>query len=115
MLHRLVACGVLALSCFGAAAQAPQRPNPADPGAAVPPLRYQPAFADYRPFEEQKIAPWREVNDEVGKAGGGHGGGHDMGGMNMSKPPAAPSTASKPAPANRMEMNVRKPGAHMQH
>ncbi len=41
-----------------------------DPAARVPDVRYQSAFDGYQPYREQKLAPWRELNDEVHKAGG---------------------------------------------
>lgn len=42
----------------------------ADAAARVPEARYESAFAGYVPYQEQKPAPWRDVNDEVRKAGG---------------------------------------------
>jgi len=65
--------------------------NPADPAVTVPPARYDSAFAGFAPYREQKLAPWREVNDEVARVGG-HVGvlRSDRGGT--AKPPAAPRT-----------------------
>lgn len=58
--------------CFAgsAAAQAPARPDPADPKAAAPVRPYESAFKDYRPYVDPDIARWREVNDAVGKLKG---------------------------------------------
>jgi hypothetical protein len=56
------------------AAHAQQRttapPAAADAEARVPQTQYNSAFTGYQPFHEQKLAPWRELNDEVHKAGG---------------------------------------------
>ena len=45
-------------------------PSAADAGARVPATQYDSAFTGYQPYREQKLAPWRELNDEVHKAGG---------------------------------------------
>ena len=76
--------------------------NPADPGAAVPALGYQSAFADYKPWRDIKPADWRAVNDTVRdtKPSGGHGG---HGATPASGSPAsatpAPAAGQQPAPA----------------
>lgn len=44
--------------------------SPTDPQAAVAPPQYRSAFTGYQPFREEKPASWREVNDEVARAGG---------------------------------------------
>lgn len=64
---------VLLLSaCAGgtAFAQSEGRKDPAKPEARVPAVTYRSAFEDYRPYREQEVAPWREVNDEVARIGG---------------------------------------------
>lgn len=48
-----------------AGAQSGKLPNPADPGAAVPAVKYESAFSDYQPFQEQKSNSWKQVNKEV--------------------------------------------------
>jgi hypothetical protein len=45
-------------------------PQAANAEARVPPTHYDSAFTGYQPFREQKLAPWRELNDEAHKAGG---------------------------------------------
>ncbi len=45
-------------------------PPAADANARVPETQYRSAFTGYQPFREQKLAPWRELNDDVHKAGG---------------------------------------------
>ena len=67
-------------ACAGDRAAAP--PYVGEGQAAVPPVEYRSAFADYKPFADQELANWREANDEVGAAGGhaghkpGQGPGH---------------------------------------
>jgi len=48
---------------------------------STPSVKYESVFTGYRPFIDEKLAPWRDVNDEVGRVGGhigifggGHGG-----------------------------------------
>lgn len=44
--------------------------DPGDPKAAVPPVRYESAFARYRPNAEAEVGAWRDANDNVGRIGG---------------------------------------------
>ena len=81
---------------------------------------YRSAFADYRPFSEQPLTPWRQANDAVAHIGGwqayareGQGKesdapaaagkptmpGMDMSGMKMPAAPAAKASARSPASA----------------
>jgi hypothetical protein len=56
----------LAIGIAGAAvAQEAQRPDPRDPKAPAPPLRYRSVFEGYRLYAEPPLAPWREVNEKV--------------------------------------------------
>ena len=64
-------CGAAAITALSAWAQQ-RAPDPADPAGSVPPVKYESAFAGYRPFAEEKVAPWRQSNDAV-KDSGGHG------------------------------------------
>ena len=63
-LRRLVATG-LSLAISQVMAQT-------SPGPAAPPtaLYYDSAFAGYRGFNDQPVAPWPMVNETVGKIGG---------------------------------------------
>ena len=85
-------CFALAACIAGsAAAQAPSRPDPADPKAAAPARPYESAFKDYRPYIDPDVARWREVNDEVGRLNGHLG--HvpqqpGVGAKPVAKPPA---------------------------
>ena len=66
----------------------------ADSGAAAPAGRYESVFSDYKPFVEEKLRSWNEVNQEVAENPMGHAmgamkgmphkanaPGHDMGAM----------------------------------
>ena len=53
-----------------AAASKAVRPDPLDAGAAVPQLRYPPAFAGYKGIDAQPVGSWKEANDLTGKIGG---------------------------------------------
>ena len=63
-------CGFALLVAAITAAAAGRLPDPADAGAAVPPVVHQSAFKGYRPNVEQPVGAWRELNDEVGRVGG---------------------------------------------
>ena len=67
-----LAYSALALPAFHANAQQPPAVPPAvaSADARVPEAKYDSAFTGYQPFREQKLAPWRELNDDVHKAGG---------------------------------------------
>lgn len=87
---RLAPAAALCLPLL-ALAQA-RRADPADTKAPAPPLRYQSAFADYKPWQDAKTGDWRALNDALRAtgAGGGHVG-HTM-------PAASPAAASAPTP-----------------
>ena len=56
---------VLMSSATNALAQPTKLPSPADSEAAVSELKYESAFSDYQPFQEQKSNAWKQVNKEV--------------------------------------------------
>lgn len=82
------------------------RPDPSDSKAAAPPLRYQSAFADYKPWQDAKPGDWRALNDALqgAGAGGGHAG-HAM--------PSATSPKAASAPAGKASAPFHS-GHHMQ-
>jgi hypothetical protein len=85
---RSICCGIATLISAVAAAQDAAPRNPADPSVAVAAPRYESAFSGYARHRDEKIAPWREVNDDVGRIGGHIG---ILRGATPSKPaPAAP-------------------------
>lgn len=55
-----------------AQAQSPTtpRPDPLDPKAQVPSMRYESAFAQFRRIGDAKPVAWREANDAVARIGG---------------------------------------------
>jgi hypothetical protein len=76
-----ICIALAALAAGVAAAQETRRPDPADPKAKVPPVEYRSPFADYKPYAEPQIAPWRDSNEAVKRkpaakpaAGDPHGG-----------------------------------------
>ena len=46
------------------------RPDPLDPKAQVPSVRYESAFAQFRRIGDDKPVAWREANDAVARIGG---------------------------------------------
>ena len=46
------------------------RPDPLDPKAQVPSVRYESAFTQFRRAGDDKPVPWREANDVVTRIGG---------------------------------------------
>lgn len=87
---------------LAAAAASANAQHPADPAAPAPAVKYESAFADYRPHREEKPAPWREVNDEVGRIGGHVGMFRSSGGRaapGQPQPPRAkPAQPQSPKP-----------------
>lgn len=87
-----------AVLMYGAVALAPSagaaQPNPTQPDAPVPAVKYESGFAGYVSFRVEKLAPWREVNDEVARAGGhigivGGAHGAHAPGKSAARPPAS--------------------------
>ena len=94
----------MAAQCFGvislatgvstAMAQSGKMPDPADPGTAIPAVKYESAFSGYQPFREQKIRSWKDANQEVADnpgmgSMGAMGGMKDMPGMDSKAGNAA--------------------------
>ena len=106
LLHRLAPALVLSLPLL-AGAQGIAEPRNAK---AVTPLRYQSAFADYKPYSDVELGNWRSINDAVGVAAlkqGGHAG-HGT--------TAMPSAASSPATAASSAIPGREaPPMHHSH
>ena len=98
-----------------AAAQQQARPDPADPGAKAPAVKYESAFAGYVPYREQKLAPWREANDEAARIGGHVGlfrGGH----AGPSKPgPGQPAASPTREPAGQPPLRSAPQAPHGGH
>lgn len=69
VLSSLLFTGLLAAQ---AQAQSPAtpRPDPLDPKAQVPSVRYASAFAQFRRLGDDKPLSWRDANDAVARIGG---------------------------------------------
>ena len=92
-------CAVALAPFESSAQQSGVGPAVTDPGTSVPALKYESAFTRYLPFRDEKLVPWRDVNDEVARVGGqsgilGGAGGHAG---HASKPAAKPSVPAAPA------------------
>ena len=87
---------LLALATHAAAQQPAAVPNPTDPAAPVPAVKYDSAFSGYRGFREEPLAPWRGVNDEVARVGGHVG---IVGGAEHHAPAGGKPEAKSPPPA----------------
>jgi hypothetical protein len=66
--------------------------SPLDAAADVPAIRFQSAFADYRPYDEAPRDGWREVNRVVDEAARKSTGGHAGGGVVPAAPAPAPAS-----------------------
>ena len=95
--------GVAALTSVAATAQ--QRTtglSPTDSSAVVPAVKYESAFTGYMPFRDEKLAPWRDVNDEAARVGGHlgiFGGAAGHAGQGATKPVVQPPTPTPKTPA----------------
>ena len=53
-----------------AAAQVPAAVSPASGAARASPLPYRSAFEGYKPYTDDQLLNWKEVNDTTGRIGG---------------------------------------------
>ena len=70
------------------AAAPSSRPDPLDPQASIPTLRYQSSFAAYRRLDDGQLISWRDANDTVSRIGGWR-----VYAREAQQPDAAPSAA----------------------
>ena len=107
----------------GSARAQQMRLDPSDPTAPVAATTTASAFADYQPFREQKVAPWKPVLEEVAgvPAAAGHAG-HNTTAAATSEPKetmSAPSATddkkamarAEPQPSTPTEMPTSAAGA----
>jgi hypothetical protein len=88
-LHTALGAALLAVCSASTFAQSAA---PAEPGAfAVPP--HQSPFSGYRRYADQRVEPWRETNDRVGRIGGWRAYAREAAGE-------APASASAPVSAS---------------
>ncbi|MCR5864609.1 hypothetical protein [Aquincola sp. J276] len=80
---------------------APTRPDPLDPRAQVPSVRYESSFAQFRRIGDDKPVAWREANDAVARIGGWRVYAREAQQPDpaTAEKPAAPSQAPASAPA----------------
>ena len=93
LFHWLAPAGVLSVALLPAAHAA----DPTDANTPAQPLRYQSAFADYKPWQDIKPGNWRQLNADVTPAPGktsGHAG------HAPAAPPAAPKASAPTAPGH---------------
>jgi Cu/Ag efflux protein CusF len=100
-----VAIVSLIISAATVVAQTSKLPNPADPDSAAPAVKYESAFSDYQPFQEQKSNAWKQVNKEVADNPG-------MGSMKDVPGKTMPGMNSKTADAPMSEDGA---GGHDMH
>lgn len=98
MFQPLRAAGLLVLTAFALPVSAqPARAAPATgPVAQEQPLPYRSAFEGYRPFDDQKVAPWKESNDTVGRIGGWRAYAKEAQESQQGQPPAGPTKEAGP-------------------
>ena len=53
-----------------AQAQTPAAPPPANTPAQAEPAPFRSALENYRPYTDEKIAPWKTANEQVDRNGG---------------------------------------------
>ena len=103
----LAAVAALALATT---ASAQSRPRPDDPAVRTPPPASGSAFEGYRPFRDEEMTLWREVNDEVGRLGGHSG--HMTGHVKDDAQPAAPQQPQSGPPAAEPVRRSDAPGGN---
>ena len=86
----------LCCACLVPLTAGAQRPAVTDPAAPVAADTYQSAFSTYKPYQEQVPGSWRELNEEVSKAGGHVG---IFGGAGNARHGAGKTPAAAPKPS----------------
>lgn len=99
----LLFCAASLTPLVASAQQSMKALSPTDSSAVVPTVKYESAFTNYFPFRDEKLAPWREVNDEVGRVGGhlgifGGAAGHAGHGSTKPKVQQPATAVTPPAP-----------------
>lgn len=109
--RRRVPCAVSSLlftMLLAAQAQAqpstPTRPDPLDPKASVPAVRYDSAFAQFRRLGHEKPVPWRDANDAVARIGGWRAYAREV-----HQP--EPATQAKPVPSSQLPTPTQAPAS----
>jgi hypothetical protein len=113
MLQRLPALSLAALALTAGLASA-QTSQPQAPSAAAVPA-YRSALEGYRPFSDEKLAPWKESNDNVGRIGGWRVYAKEAQGAASGPAPAARPAAAAPQPASAPKPAASAPDPHSGH
>lgn len=79
------------------ASQPTSRLDPLDAAADVPAIRVRPAFAGYHGLADEKVGPWQEANDTVGRIGGWRAYAREAAAPDDEAPARAPVPATGPA------------------
>jgi hypothetical protein len=89
-MYRSISIALAALAAGATAAQEAGRPVSTNPRAPTLGVEYRSAFAEYQPFADEKIVPWRDANEAVKNGGGhaGHAAKRQGDGQPAAKPPA---------------------------
>ena len=103
--HKAIALALSALLWSPVVAQAADAAPTADLPGAGPTVRYESALKDYRRYQDEPVASWKNANDLVGKIGGWRAYARESGATRddpsaKSAPPTAPSPAGAHAPAH---------------
>lgn len=102
MLHRLSALGLAVTAALAAPVAGAQSAAP----APTPTPSFLSALEGYQPFSDQQVAPWREMNDTVGRIGGWRAYAREA--QEGAKPSQAPAPAQA-APAQAPSAPALKP------
>ncbi len=100
----------LAVAVLDHAAHAQGRARPDDPAVPAAPLEHISSFQGYRPFHDEPLAPWREVNETALRIGG-HVGVLRAEGQGAVAPAGASGMRSPSAPRTRPGVPGQRRGA----
>ena len=90
-----------------------RRPDPLDPMATVPALRYESGMAQYRRLSDEKAVSWRDANDAVARIGGWRVYAREA---QQADPPAPAPPAAKPPGGMPADMTPKPmPAGHGGH
>lgn len=81
-------------SAHAQSAPTPTKPDPLNPGAAVPAASHATALARYRSAGDVKVGSWREANDMVARIGGWRVYAREAAQPEAAQPEAVPAPAA---------------------
>ena len=95
----------------------PARPDPLDPKAPVPELRYVSSLAQTLPGGDDKPVSWRDANDAVARIGGWRVYAREALQADPARPtpPGLPAAATPQAPATTAPSKSAGPAGHAGH